>query len=311
MGDAQILDSMLRDGLNDAFSGDHSGWHTEDLVSRYSITREEQDRWAARSQQRFSAAQAAGRFKDEIVRIEIPGRKGPVSFDKDEQNRPETTIETLAKLKPAFRKDGTITAGNAPGLNSGAAGIVVAEGGFAESHGLKPVARLVSHAVAAVEPGFFGLGPVPAVPLALKRASCIELLVTDSIPLYASNRYRAFVPPPYPRKPAQFMGTQAKLCSTHSTVIQSNFTGKSVAYCTDLHLCCTQGEMLNGGGGRNRTGVHGFAVRCMATLPPRPAVTYTAGRPLATNSEASFTLAGESDAVRAPAGAIALRRRGS
>ena len=170
MGDAQIMDSMLRDGLNDAFSGEHSGWHTEDLVSRYGMTREEQDRWAARSQQRFSAAQAAGRFKDEIVAVEIPSRKGPVSFDKDEQNRPETTIDTLAKLKPAFRKDGTITAGNAPGLNSGAAAIIVAERAFAHSHGLKPVARLVSHGVAAVEPGFFGLGPVPAVRLALKRA---------------------------------------------------------------------------------------------------------------------------------------------
>lgn len=170
MGDAQMFDSMLRDGLNDAFSGEASGWHTEDLVSRYRITREEQDRWAARSQQRFSAAQAAGKFKDEIVAVEVPTRKGAVSFDKDEQNRPETTVEVLAKLKPAFRKDGTITAGNAPGLNSGAAAIIVADSEFANSHGLKPVARLVSHGVAAVEPGFFGLGPVPAVRLALKRA---------------------------------------------------------------------------------------------------------------------------------------------
>lgn len=170
MGDAQMYDSMLRDGLNDAFSGEHSGWHTEDLVSRYRITREDQDRWAVRSQQRFAAAQAAGRFKDEIVAVEVPGRKGPVTFDKDEQNRPDTTLEALAKLKPAFRKDGTITAGNAPGLNSGAAAMIVAERGFAESRGLKPLARLVSHGVAAVEPGFFGLGPVPAVRLALKRA---------------------------------------------------------------------------------------------------------------------------------------------
>jgi len=170
MGDAQMLDSMLRDGLNDAFSGEHSGWHTEDLVSRYRITREEQDRWAARSQQRFSAAQAAGKFRDEIVAVEIPGRKGPVSFDKDEQNRPDTTIDTLAKLKPAFRKDGTITAGNAPGLNSGAAAMIVADRAFAESQGLRPIARLVSHGVAAVEPGMFGLGPIPAVRLALKRA---------------------------------------------------------------------------------------------------------------------------------------------
>lgn len=171
MGDAQMLDSMLRDGLNDAFSGQHSGWHTEDLVSRYGVTREDQDRWAARSQQRFSAAQAEGRFDEEIVAFELASRKGPVSFAKDEGNRPDTTLETLAKLKPAFRKDGTITAGNAPGLNSGAAAVIVAERGFAEKHGLQPWARLVSHGVAAVEPGMFGIGPVPAVKQALDRAN--------------------------------------------------------------------------------------------------------------------------------------------
>lgn len=171
MGDAQMLDSLLRDGLHDAFSGQHSGWHTEDLVSRYGITREDQDRWAARSQQRFSGAQAAGKFAEEIVAIELSSRKGPVSFAKDEANRPDTTIDTLAKLKPAFRKDGTITAGNAPGLNSGAAAMVVAERGFAEKRGLQPWARLVSHGVAAVEPGMFGIGPVPAVKLALERAN--------------------------------------------------------------------------------------------------------------------------------------------
>lgn len=170
MGDAAMLDSLLRDGLNDAFSGQHSGWHTEDLVSQRGITREDQDRWAARSQQRFSAAQAAGKFDEEIVAIELAGRKGPVRFDRDESNRPETTIETLAKLKPAFRKDGSITAGNAPGLNSGAAALIVAERGFAEQHGLQPWARLVAQGVAAVEPGMFGIGPVPAVKLALERA---------------------------------------------------------------------------------------------------------------------------------------------
>jgi acetyl-CoA C-acetyltransferase len=170
MGDAAMLDSLLRDGLNDAFSGQHSGWHTEDLASQYGITREDQDRWAARSQQRFSAAQAAGKFDEEIVAIELAGRKGPVRFDRDEANRPETTIETLAKLKPAFRKDGSITAGNAPGLNSGAAALIVAERGFAERHGLQPWARLAAQGVAAVEPGMFGIGPVPAVKLALERA---------------------------------------------------------------------------------------------------------------------------------------------
>jgi acetyl-CoA C-acetyltransferase len=171
MGDAQLLDSMLRDGLHDAFSGQHSGWHTEDLVARYGITREDQDQWAARSQQRFGAAQAAGRFAEEIVAIELSSRKGPVSFSRDEANRPDSAAESLAKLKPAFRKDGTITAGNAPGLNSGAAAMVVAERGFAEKHGLRPWARLVSHGVAAVEPGMFGIGPVPAVKLALQRAN--------------------------------------------------------------------------------------------------------------------------------------------
>jgi len=171
MGDGQIHDSMLRDGLNDAFSGQHSGWHAEDLVSQYRVAREDQDRWAARSQQRFGAAQSAGKFQDEIVAIELSNRKGPIRFDKDEANRPETTVESLAKLKSAFRKEGTITAGNAPGLNSGAAAMIVAERAFAEKHGMAPLARLVSHGVAAVEPGMFGIGPVPAVRLALERAS--------------------------------------------------------------------------------------------------------------------------------------------
>jgi len=170
MGDAQVLDSMLRDGLNDAFSGQHSGWHTEDLVTRYGITREDQDRWAARSQQRFSAAQAAGKFDEEILSIELAGRKGPVRVSRDEANRPDTTVDTLARLKPAFRKDGTITAGNAPGLNSGAAALIVADRAAAEKHGLQPLARLVSHGVAAVDPGMFGIGPIPAVKLALARA---------------------------------------------------------------------------------------------------------------------------------------------
>jgi len=170
MGDAQIYDSMLRDGLNDAFSGEHSGWHTEDLVIRNKITREDQDRWAERSQKRFAAAQMGGRFAAEIVAVEVKGRKGTESYAVDEANRPDTTLEALAKLKPAFRKDGTITAGNAPGLNSGAAAMVVAERDFAERNRLQPSARLVAYGVAAVEPGLFGIGPVPAVRQALERA---------------------------------------------------------------------------------------------------------------------------------------------
>jgi len=170
MGNAQMHDSMLRDGLLDAFSGEHSGWHTEDLVTLMDITREAQDRWAARSQQRFAAAQERGLFDAEVVSVQIEGRKGPQPFSRDEQPRPDTTVETLARLRPAFRPDGTITAGNAPGLNSGAAAMVVAERGFAESHGIEPFARLVAYGVAAVEPGMFGLGPVPAVEMALARA---------------------------------------------------------------------------------------------------------------------------------------------
>jgi acetyl-CoA C-acetyltransferase len=170
MGDAQVYDSMLRDGLNDAFSGQHSGWHTEDLVTKYQITREAQDAWALGTQQRFARAQAAGRFTEEIVPIEIPGGKKPAMFDKDEHNRPDATAESLAKLKPAFRKDGTITAGNAPGLNSGAAAVIVADAKWAEKRGIEPFARLVSYGVGAVDPGMFGLGPIPAVRQALERA---------------------------------------------------------------------------------------------------------------------------------------------
>ena len=170
MGDGQIYDAMLHDGLNDAFSGEHSGWHTEDLVEQFEISRDDQDRWAARSQKRFSDAQQAGYFKNEIVPIEIKGRKGTTLFDHDEQNRPDTTIEGLGSLKPAVRKDGTITAGNAPGLNSGAAAMIVANASWAEEHNVKPIAKLISYGVGAVEPGMFGLGPVPAVRQALARA---------------------------------------------------------------------------------------------------------------------------------------------
>ncbi|MDN4987745.1 acetyl-CoA C-acyltransferase [Bradyrhizobium arachidis] len=170
MGDAKIFDAMLMDGLNDAFSGQHSGWHTEDLAASHQITRDEQDRWAERSQKRFSEAQASGKFASEIAAVEIASRKGPAKFDKDEHNRPDTTIESLAKLKPAFRKEGTITAGNAPGLNTGASAMIVAERAWADKKGLTPMARLVAYGIGAVEPGMFGLGPVPAVNQALERA---------------------------------------------------------------------------------------------------------------------------------------------
>ena len=170
MGDGALYDSVLRDGLNDAFSDAHSGWHTEDLVEKYQVTRDAQDRWALRSQQRFANAQTAGNFKAQIVPVEVPGKKGPAQFDKDEHNRPDTTLETLARLKPAFRPNGTITAGNAPGLNDAASAMVLADASWAEKRGISAAARLAGYGIAAVEPGMFGLGPVPAVKQALQRA---------------------------------------------------------------------------------------------------------------------------------------------
>jgi acetyl-CoA C-acetyltransferase len=170
MGDGALYDSVLRDGLNDAFSDAHSGWHTEDLVQKYQVTRDAQDRWALRSQQRFANAHAAGHFKAQIVPVEVPAKKGPIKFDKDEHNRPDTTLETLARLKPAFRPDGTITAGNAPGLNDAASAMVLADTSWADKRGVSPSARLAGYGIAAVEPGMFGLGPIPAVKQALQRA---------------------------------------------------------------------------------------------------------------------------------------------
>jgi acetyl-CoA C-acetyltransferase len=170
MGSGKIDDAMLRDGLNDAFSGEHSGWHTEDLIAERGISRERQDAWAARSHQRFSKAQEAGHFADEIVPVEIKAKSGKMDFKDDESNRPDATADGLAKLQPAFRKDGTITAGNAPGLNSGAAAMLVTTSRFAAEHGLDVAARLVASGVGAVAPGMFGLGPVPAVHQAFDRA---------------------------------------------------------------------------------------------------------------------------------------------
>jgi acetyl-CoA C-acetyltransferase len=170
MGHAEAVDALLLDGLHDAFSGKHSGWHTEDLVQRYGVTRSAQDGFAAQSQQRFAAAQAAGWFEAEIEPFTLKGRKGPTTFAADESNRPDTTVETLARLKPVFRPDGTITAGNAPGINAGTAAMIVCDSASARDAGLVPMLAIRSVAVAAVEPGFFGLGPLPAIRQALDRA---------------------------------------------------------------------------------------------------------------------------------------------
>lgn len=170
MGDTQCVDSVLLDGLHDAFSTKHSGWHTEDLVQKYGLTREAQDAYAARSQQRFAAAQAAGYFSAEIEPLMVESEKGVIEFAADESNRPDTTVETLARLKPATRPDGTITAGNAPGVNAGAAAMVVCDQALARDLRLEALLTIKSVAVVGVEPGMFGLGPIPAVRKALDRA---------------------------------------------------------------------------------------------------------------------------------------------
>jgi acetyl-CoA C-acetyltransferase len=170
LGNAEAIDSLLHDGLHDAFSNRHSGWHTEDLVARFGVGRETQDAFAAQSQQRFAAAQKAGWFDAEIEAITLKTRKGPLTFSADESNRPDTTVETLARLKPAFRPDGTITAGNAPGVNAGAAAMIVCDTAFARDAGLDPMLAIRGIGVAGVEPSYFGLGPLPAIRQAMKRA---------------------------------------------------------------------------------------------------------------------------------------------
>jgi acetyl-CoA C-acetyltransferase len=171
MGEWTLIDTMLVDGLWDAFHDCHMGCTAENVATQYGISRAEQDAFAAASQQKAEAAQKAGRFRDEIVPIEIPQPKGPaVVFDTDEYPRPGTTAEALAKLKPAFRPDGTVTAGNASGINDGAAALLVMSGHMAERYGLKPLARIAAFGSAGVEPAIMGTGPIAATRICLNRA---------------------------------------------------------------------------------------------------------------------------------------------
>ncbi|TBU95389.1 acetyl-CoA C-acetyltransferase [Phytopseudomonas dryadis] len=171
MGHAELLDSMISDGLWDAFNDYHMGITAENLADRYAISREAQDAFAAASQQKAVAAIEAGRFKDEITPILIPQRKGePVVFDRDEQPRPGTTAESLAKLKAAFKKDGSVTAGNASTLNDGAAVLVLASAAKAAALGLPVLARIKAYASAGVDPAVMGIGPVPASRRTLEKA---------------------------------------------------------------------------------------------------------------------------------------------
>jgi acetyl-CoA C-acetyltransferase len=170
MGDAEMVDTMIKDGLWDAFNGYHMGNTAENVAQRWQITREQQDTLAARSQSRAEAAQRAGRFKDEIVAVKIATRKGETIVDSDEYPKHGTTIEVLSKLRPAFDKNGTVTAGNASGINDGAAAVVLMTSEEAQRRGIKPLARIVSWATAGVDPAVMGSGPIPASRAALKRA---------------------------------------------------------------------------------------------------------------------------------------------
>ena len=170
MGELKFVDTMLKDGLWDAFHGYHMGTTAENVAQKWQITRDEQDKFAAASQNKAEAAQKAGRFKDEIVPVVIPSRKGDITVDADEYPRHGATLDSMAKLKPAFSKDGSVTAGNASGINDGAAALVLMSADEAKRRGITPLAKIVSWATAGVDPAIMGSGPIPASRKALEKA---------------------------------------------------------------------------------------------------------------------------------------------
>jgi acetyl-CoA C-acetyltransferase len=184
MGNAQAVDSMLSEGLTCAINAHHMGITAEEVAAKFGVSRHDQDAFSAASQAKAVAAVAEGQFKAEIVAVDIAQRKGdPIRVDTDEYPRAGTTVEKLAALKPAFKKDGTVTAGNASGINDGAAALVVASTHRAKESGRAPLARIISFAIVGVDPKIMGIGPVPAVRLALERAG----LAIDAIDLFELN----------------------------------------------------------------------------------------------------------------------------
>ncbi|MDB5592062.1 acetyl-CoA C-acetyltransferase [Enterovirga sp.] len=170
MGDVKMVDTMLKDGLMDAFHGYHMGNTAENVAQKWQLSRETQDSFAVASQNKAEAAQKAGRFKDEIAPVTVKGRKGDVIIDQDEYIKTGVTVDAVAKLRPAFSKDGTVTAANASGINDGAAALVLMSKAEAEKRGLKPLARIVSWATAGVDPAIMGTGPIPSSRKALEKA---------------------------------------------------------------------------------------------------------------------------------------------
>jgi acetyl-CoA C-acetyltransferase len=170
MGDFQMVDTMIKDGLWDAFHGYHMGSTAENVAREFQITRADQDQFAVQSQNKAEAAQKGGKFKDEIVPVTVKGKKGDVVVTDDEHIRPGTTIDSLTKLRPAFQKDGTVTAGNASGINDGAGAVVLMTADEASRRGIKPLARIASWATAGVDPAVMGTGPIPSSRKALEKA---------------------------------------------------------------------------------------------------------------------------------------------
>ncbi len=189
MGDLGLVDTMIKDGLWDAFHGYHMGQTAENIASRWQITRGDQDAFAVASQNRAEAAQKAGKFKDEIAPVTIKGRKGDTIVDQDEYIRHGATLESVSGLRPAFTKDGTVTAANASGLNDGAAAIVLMSADEAKKRGLKPLARIASWAHAGVDPEIMGTGPIPATRKALEKAgwSVSDLDLIESNEAFAAQ----------------------------------------------------------------------------------------------------------------------------
>jgi acetyl-CoA C-acetyltransferase len=191
MGDFQMIDTMIRDGLWDIFNGYHMGITAENVAREYQVTREQQDEFAVASQNKAEAARDAGRFKDEIVPVTVKTRKGDIVVDQDEHIRPGTTMEAVAKLRPAFQKDGTVTAGNASGINDGAAAIVLMGADDAAKRGVTPLARIVAWATAGVDPAVMGTGPIPASRKALKKAGWTidDLELVEANEAFAAQAY--------------------------------------------------------------------------------------------------------------------------
>ena len=189
MGDGQLVDTMIKDGLWDVFNGYHMGNTAENVAQRWQITREQQDEFAAASQAKAEAAQKAGRFKDEIVPVTVKSRRGETVFDTDEHPKHGTTVEVLASLRPAFDRNGTVTAGNASGINDGAAAVVLMSAAAAEKRGLTPLARIVSWATAGVDPAIMGTGPIPASRRALEKAgwSAADLDLVEANEAFAAQ----------------------------------------------------------------------------------------------------------------------------